>query len=88
MRLYAKIGEDLSEVSQNKARIKNNDTVITEKLSIAAYVEIVESNKNIYLYRYDRDGNIVGDTWHLTIDEAKKQAHYEYGIENDQWTER
>jgi hypothetical protein len=29
--------------------------------------------------RYDALEDFAGDTWHLTIDEAKQQAEFEYG---------
>lgn len=31
------------------------------------------------LYRYTQDGQFAGDTWHMTLDEAKDQADFEFG---------
>lgn len=40
---------------------------------------VVEANPDgVFLYRYDDKGECVGDTWHMSVDEAKRQANYEY----------
>jgi hypothetical protein len=33
----------------------------------------------VFLFRYTADGQVVGDTWHMTVDDAKAQAQHEYG---------
>jgi hypothetical protein len=53
----------------------------------AVWVEIVEVNGEVQLYRYSSEGVCVGDTWHLTVDEAKAQAEFEFGIRNSDWSE-
>jgi hypothetical protein len=39
---------------------------------------IVRNRDAFYLLRYLSSGEEVGDTWHQTIDEAKRQADLEY----------
>jgi hypothetical protein len=39
------------------------------------------------LYRFDIHGNCVGDTWHKSLDEAKRQAADEYEGLLDSWEE-
>ena len=41
---------------------------------------------DVFLFRYDALGNFAGDTWHLSIDEAKEQAESEYGDAVSAWT--
>lgn len=48
-------------------------------------VEIVKEESGIFLYRLNDKGEIVADTWHLTVEEAKEQATFEYGVEDDDW---
>lgn len=39
----------------------------------------------VFLYRYATDGTFAGDTWHMTFDEAKEQATFEYGDALGKW---
>lgn len=47
----------------------------------------IKSVNNIFLLRFDSDGREITDTWHLTIQEAKNQATYEYGNAIEEWEE-
>jgi hypothetical protein len=43
------------------------------------YILIIEQKPDgVFLFRFTKDGVCVGDTWHLSIDDAKRQAAYEY----------
>ena len=37
------------------------------------------------MYRYTAQGEFGGDTWHETLDDAKKQAMFEYGDALGEW---
>ena len=50
-------------------------------------LEIVQEGNGFFLYRYNKDG-FFGDTWHETLNEAKDQAKFEFGIEPDWWLEK
>lgn len=52
----------------------------------AAFVEIESDGSGFFLMRYDADGEFSGDTWHQSLEEAKEQAHFEFGITNTDWT--
>lgn len=45
-----------------------------------------ERDEGHFLYRYARDGEFAGDTWHQSLEEAKGQANWEYGLQL-QWVE-
>ncbi|HVE86907.1 MAG TPA: hypothetical protein VND93_28825 [Myxococcales bacterium] len=51
----------------------------------AAHVEIVDANGGYSLNRYSAEGVFAGDTWHATLDEAKRQAQVEYAIPPEEW---
>ena len=51
---------------------------IRQELPTAVLAIIEEAADGIFLKRYDRDGNCVGDTWHMNIAGAKAQALFEY----------
>lgn len=48
---------------------------------------IEETSDGVFLYRYDREGEFGGDTWHESIEEAKEQAGFEYGDLVEEWRE-
>jgi hypothetical protein len=50
-------------------------------------VEIVQTPDDYYLYRLDAIGNAFTDTWHASMAEAKRQASFEYGINESDWSE-
>jgi hypothetical protein len=48
-------------------------------------VEIVEQDGAIYLLRFDDSNECTADTWHETVNAAKAQANFEFGIEEGDW---
>lgn len=52
-----------------------------------SFVVIEEQEGAFSLLRYTRSGEFAGDTWHLTLDEAKAQAEFEYEIGACDWLE-
>ena len=48
---------------------------------------IEEKDDGVYLNRFTENGDKVGDTWHLNIDEAKEQATFEFEDVLSSWKE-
>ncbi len=48
-------------------------------------VELIQQDGAAYLLRFDQKGDCVADTWHETIDAAKAQANFEFGIVDSDW---
>src|SRR5437868_12527683 len=47
---------------------------------------LIESKPDgIFLFRFMRDGRVVGDTWHSTVEEAKEQASFEFENVLSEW---
>lgn len=46
---------------------------------------IEEIGTDVFLFRFTEAGDYAGDTWHQSIEEAKKQAKFEYDIAEDAW---
>lgn len=44
-----------------------------------AFVLVEEGPGGVYLYRLTKSGDVVGDTWHASESDAKRQAAIEYG---------
>lgn len=58
-----------------------------KKLSNACFVVLEENKDGVFLYRYGARGESLGDTWHLSIEDAKHQAKFEFGERAEKWTE-
>lgn len=49
-------------------------------------VLVIEENPDgVFLFRYDREGEFGGDTWHQSVEDAKEQARFEYGDLVEEW---
>lgn len=46
-----------------------------------------EDTEGYSLYRYTESGEFGGDTWHMTLEDAKHQAAYEFGDRLGSWSE-
>lgn len=46
---------------------------------------VEEEQDGFSLYRFTEDGKCVGDTWHLTLEDAYDQAQFEYRNELGDW---
>lgn len=57
------------------------------KVKSAVSVAIEENLDGIFLFRFSADGQVVGDTWHMSVEEAKEQAIYEFGDLLGEWIE-
>lgn len=88
-RLLAKVG-----ISTEKARVHHyrglppeltDGEAHREPMEKPDFVIIENRSDGIFLTRYDSGGNPLGDTWHVTIEEAKEQANYEFGIRQLHW---
>jgi hypothetical protein len=58
---------------------------LREQLDIPVLVAIEEKPDGVFLFRFAADGQVVGDTWHMTVEEAKQQAQYEFGVLLSNW---
>jgi hypothetical protein len=56
-----------------------------ETLPPAAWVVIEEKEAGFFLIRYSNTADFAGDTWHPSIEDAKKQARSEFDIESGDW---
>lgn len=51
---------------------------LREKMEAPVLVIIEEKSDGVFLFRFTADGQVVGDTWHMTVEEAKQQADFEF----------
>lgn len=60
--------------------------VPVKTLPVPAWVEISEEEGAFYLLHFDANGTSFADTWHQTLEDAKRQAEFEFGIVAGEWT--
>ena len=53
----------------------------------ATRLEIVTEANGVTLIRYSARGEFVGDTWHTSIEDAKRQARFEFETDPSDWKE-
>ena len=61
------------------------DQNLREVLPWPRILLIEEKPDGIFLYRFAQDESYGGDTWHMSLEEAKEQAEYEYGESLGEW---
>ncbi len=87
MRLKATVTGTKETTKHFLGTIVDDTPVPKARLPVPAWVEISEEEDAFYLLYFDADGSCFADTWHQTVGAAKRQAHFEFGIRDDAWTE-
>lgn len=58
---------------------------LREQMQVPALVAIEEKPDGVFLFRFTEMGAVVGDTWHMNVEEAQHQARYEFGELLSEW---
>lgn len=85
MRLRAKVIKSTGNTRHYVAEIVDSKIAGYSTPPIASWVEIVRDNDGFFLFHLDEEAECVADTFHLTLDEAKRQASFEYELSSDGW---
>ena len=51
---------------------------LREPMQAPVLIAIEEKPDGVFLFRFTADGQVVGDTWHMTVEEAQQQARFEF----------
>ena len=86
MRLRATV-RYVTEKTAHSQGVPTKGSIEVTKVPDPKTLEVVEQKGSFYLLRLDEQGECVADTWHETIEAAKAQANFEFGIEEGDWTE-
>ena len=65
------------------AKTVNGELKVIREMPLADRIEIVikkNENEPCYIYRYTKDGEFCGDTWHDSFQQALEEAEHEYGL--------
>lgn len=82
MPLTARVRRELGRVVHTVATGSGDDRLLPTPTSL----EIVASSGGFLLLRKGVSGKLVADTWHLSEEEAREQAAYEFELEEAGWT--
>jgi hypothetical protein len=58
---------------------------LRHELETASVLLIERRPDGIFLLRFVADGHFVGDTWHVSIKDAKEQAKFEFNDQISEW---
>jgi hypothetical protein len=58
---------------------------LREQMPFPAVLLIETDPDGVFLFRFTADGQVVGDTWHETIEDAQHQATFEYENSLSDW---
>ncbi len=54
-------------------------------IEVPTFLEIVSDEDAWHLVHLGPDGRSLADTWHASLDEAKNQAEFEFGVIGEDW---
>jgi hypothetical protein len=83
--LRARVHKVTGKTTHSRGMVVDGKVVAGEPLPPPAYVTIEPADDAFYLFYFDADGNCMTDTWHQTLESAKRQAHFELEISDDDW---
>jgi hypothetical protein len=85
MGLRATVKMSTGKTKHTVGEFSEGKPVPVKTLPVPAWVEISEEEGAFYLLHFDARGSCFADTWHQTLDEAKRQAEFEFGISAGEW---
>jgi hypothetical protein len=85
LRLKADVREHVGRTTHLIGNVQADGTLNVEHLPDPVWVEIRGDQGMFYLLRFSQNGTCCADTCHQTVDEAKAQAEFEFGIPTSAW---
>jgi hypothetical protein len=90
MRIEAKVRRVTGKTVHRVSALVNGRIVPVADIPPASRVRIEPlkaPEKGFIMFYLDGSGNQIADGWHLTLDQAKRQAKFEFEIEEEDWSE-
>ncbi len=81
----AKVNVVTGKTAHFVGRLEQGVPVPTARIPDPDWVEIAWDGQSAFLYRFAADGTCLADTWHESVDSAKRQATAEFEIDPDAW---
>lgn len=64
---------------------RSDDCGEVNELPRPVALSIVEEDDGFFLFRMDEAGRCISDTWHFSLEDAKRQAIFEFSIKDTDW---
>jgi hypothetical protein len=87
MKLRAQVREILEPPANYIGTILGGEPTPVERLPDPNWLEISEEDGSFFLYYLDAELNCFADTWHQTLESAKREAEIGFGIRPEGWSE-
>jgi hypothetical protein len=87
MALRARVVRTTGNTSHRLAHVEQDTVVSDGELQMPAWVEIQQTDEGVFLLYVDDAGLTLTDTWHETVEQAKRQAKFEFEIRESEWVE-
>ncbi len=85
MKLRACIERITGATRHHYATLQDGSVGRGDAIPSPAWVQIESIDGSFYLTRYAASGACLTDTWHQTLEEAKAQAAFEFGLAETDW---
>jgi len=87
MRLRVKVSGATGKTRHYIGDLDDGRLVPIAEIPAPFWVEISAEDGAFYLFRLDDHGGCLADTWHQTLEEAKRQATFEFGVAPGDWAD-
>lgn len=85
MQLRAQVKGSTGKTQHWLAHLTGQTPIRDKPLPVPSWVQIQPATDGYSLLYLDAEENCLTDTWHLSIQEAKAQAAFEFNIQEDDW---
>jgi hypothetical protein len=85
MRLRAQVHASKGTTRHSVGTIEGGELIELRRLPVPAWVEIVQDDEAFFLLHFSAQGGCFADTWHPSLQDAQRQAEFEFGILPTQW---
>jgi hypothetical protein len=85
LRLRARVRTATGGTRHALGTLVDGMAVEAQQLPTPAFAEIIEKEEGFYLLYLDSEGACLTDTWHVTLEAAKRQAEFEFQIPPMEW---
>ena len=86
IRIRAKVTECTGNTRHSIGEIVDGIPIPVDKIPTASWIEIVEDEGAFFLYHFNEFGEVIADTWHENLKDAKSQAMFEFRISDSDWS--
>jgi hypothetical protein len=85
--LAARVSSVTGKTVHGLGTIADGKPEVTNVLPAPDWVGIAREKDGYFLLHFNSESECVADTWHESLEAAKRQAEFEFNISDSDWTE-